>query len=99
MISAREGLVLKGEIAVEVDFGLFHLPATLHTGLLIGAAGPDIAEDTLAIELLFQAAKGLIDRLATPEPDFNHKGELYRKGGTGGRVFFDEDRDGDTGSG
>jgi len=70
--AARGTLVLEGEIAVKVDFGLFHLPAPLHTGFFVGAAGPDIAEDALAIELLFQAAKGLVDRLAALEPNFNH---------------------------
>ena len=39
----------------------------------MGAAGPDIAEDALPIELLFQAAEGLIDRLAALEPNFNHR--------------------------
>jgi hypothetical protein len=65
--------VLEGEIAVKVDLGLFHLPAALHAGLLMGAAGADIAEDSLAIELLFQATEGLIDRLAALEPNFNHR--------------------------
>jgi len=49
-------LDLEGEIAVKVDFGLFHLPAALDAGLLIGAPGPHIAKDALAIELLFEAA-------------------------------------------
>jgi hypothetical protein len=39
----------------------------------MGAAGADIAEDALAIELLFQATEGLIDRLAALEPNFNHR--------------------------
>ena len=63
---------LEGEIAVKVDFGLFHLPPALDAGLFIGAAGPDIAEDALAIELLFQTAEGLVDRFAALQPDFNH---------------------------
>ena len=80
--------VLEGEIAVKVDLGLFHLPAALHAGLLMGAAGADIAEDALAIELLFQAAKGLVDRFTALEPDFNHGIEAYRRKRRRERVYF-----------
>jgi hypothetical protein len=83
----REELVLEGEIAVKVDFGLFHLPATLHAGFFVGAASPDIAEDAFAIELLFQAAKGLVDRFAALEPDFNHGINVAKKEKAGKGVF------------
>ena len=86
--AARGGLVLEGEIAVKVDFGLFRLPAALDAGLLVGAASPGVPENALPIEFLFQAAKGLIDRLAALEPDFNHVEKPYRKGGRRGRVFL-----------
>ena len=78
---------LKGEIAVKVDFRLFHLPAALDAGLLIGAPGPHIAEDAFAIELLFEAAEGLVDRLAALEPDFNHKTYPIEKAEAGKGVF------------
>ena len=81
-------LGLEGEIAVKVDFGLFHLPAAFDARLLIGAPGPHIAKDALAIELLFEAAEGLIDRLAALEPDFNHEMKPYRKKAKQGRADF-----------
>ena len=86
--AARVVLVLEGEIAVKVDLRLFHLPATLHAGLFVGAASPDVAEDALAIELLFQAAKGLIDRFTALEPDFNHGVKSYREMRRRGRAYF-----------
>ena len=86
--AVRGEWVLEGEIAVKVDLGLFHLPAALDAGLFVGAAGADIAEDALAIELLFQTAEGLVDRFAAFEPDFNHGGQLYRKGWRRGRAYF-----------
>ena len=88
VMATRGGLVLEGEIAVKVDFGLFRLPPALHAGLFVGTARADIAEDTLAIELLFQAAKGLVDRFTALEPDFNHESEAYRKKQRRGRVYF-----------
>jgi hypothetical protein len=81
-------LGLEGEIAVKVDLGLFGLPPAFDAGLFVGAAGPGIAEDALAIELLFEAAEGLIDRLAAFEPDFNHARKPYRKRRGRGRYFL-----------
>lgn len=82
------GLDLEGEIAVEVDFGLFRLPPALDAGLLIGAPRPHIAKDAFAIELLFETAEGLVDRLPALEPDFNHEPQPYRKRVRRGRAFF-----------
>jgi len=86
--ASRVGLVLEGEIAVKVDFGLFHLPPALHAGFLVRTAGPHVAEDALAIELLFQTAEGLVDRLTAFEPDFNHEESLYPNHRRRERVFF-----------
>jgi hypothetical protein len=82
-------LVLEREIAVKVDLRLFRLPPAFHAGLLIRAAGPDIAKDTFAIELLLEAAKGLVDRFTALEPDFNHESKAYRKKQRRGRVYFE----------
>ena len=86
---SERGAGLEGEIAVEVNLRLFELAAATDAWLLIRATRPRIAKGTLAIELLFQAAKGLVDRFSAFESNFNHEVKSYRKvGARGSRDFY-----------
>ena len=82
------GAGLEGEIAVEVDLRLFEFATATNAGLLIGATSACIAKSTFAIELLFQTAKGLIDRFPAFESDFNHERKRYRKMRRRGSRYF-----------
>ena len=58
----------------------------------MSAACAGVAKGTFAIELLFQAAKGLVDRFPAFESDFNHEqetlSELWAEGKLGFYPFF-----------
>ena len=70
---SEEAVGLEGEIAVEVDLRFLHLATAADAGLFVSAACAGVAKGTFAIELLFQAAKGLVDRFPAFESDFNHE--------------------------
>jgi len=81
---------LEGEIAVEVDLRFLHLATATNAGLFIGPAGAGVAKDALAIELLFQAAKGFVDRFSAFESYFNHEEEILREKDRAGKQGFHE---------
>ena len=79
---------LEGEIAVEVDLRFLHLATATYAGLFIGPAGTGVAKDALAIELLFQAAKGFVNRFSAFESYFNHEEETLREKDRAGKQGF-----------
>lgn len=85
---SESGEALEGEIAVEVDLRLLELATATDAGLLVGATSPGIAKGAFAIELLFQAAKGFIDRFPAFESDFNHELKTLSESGAEGKSGF-----------
>jgi hypothetical protein len=79
---------LEGEIAVKVDLRFLHLATATYAGLFIGPAGTGVAKDALAIELLFQAAKGFVNRFSAFESYFNHEEETLREKDRAGKQGF-----------
>ena len=86
--ASKGSAALEGEIAVEVDLRLLELATATDAGLLVGATSPGIAKGAFAIELLFQAAKGLIDRFPAFESDFNHERKTLSESGAEGKSGF-----------
>ena len=70
---SEKAVGLEREIAVEVDLRFLHLATAADAGLFVSAACAGVAKGAFAIELLFQAAKGLVDRFPAFESDFNHE--------------------------
>ncbi len=86
--ASKGSAALEGEIAVEVDLRLLELATATDAGLLVGATSPGIAKGAFVIELLFQAAKSLIDRFPAFESDFNHESETLSESGAEGKSGF-----------